>query len=233
MPFGKRLMITIDGPAASGKSSAAKALAKRLGYLYLDTGALYRALAWKVIEEGLALEDLEAVEETCRSTQIELFLKDESCSVCVDGRDVTPFLRRPEVSEAASKIAALEVVRKKFLSLQREIGRKGGVVAEGRDTGTVVFPEADLKFYLDAQSAVRSRRRHQDLVQKGLRIDLGETEHALKERDQNDRQRGLAPLKPADDAIVLDSSELELASVVNRMLQEAAALLPASPSEQD
>lgn len=223
----RKLIIAIDGPAAAGKSSAAKNLAKRLGYLYLDSGALYRAIAWKLLQEGINPESQAEVEAAAQSIQIELRLKGEQTEIWVQEVEATPSLRQPEVTRTSSIISTYSGVRKKLLSIQRSIGSGGGVVMEGRDIGTVVFPEADVKFYLDATTPVRGLRRHKELELKGIPSDLEKTTREIEERDLKDRQRHVAPLKKSEDAIVIDSTPLNLEEVILCMLQEVEKKLAA------
>ncbi len=196
-------------------------LAQRLGYTYLDTGALYRAMAWKMIEDRVTIEDEAEVSLQCKNLNIKLSLIKDATEVKIDGFNATPHLRRPEVSKAASRISSYAAVRKKLLNIQRAIGENGGVVAEGRDMGTVVFPKADLKFYLDAQIETRGNRRYQDLVQAGEKTDPIATIETIAERDRQDQERVHAPLKPAADAICIDSTFLSEKEVVEKMFQEA------------
>ncbi|HZR47167.1 MAG TPA: (d)CMP kinase [Candidatus Manganitrophaceae bacterium] len=216
----KKLIIAIDGPAAAGKSSAAKGLAKRLGYLYLDSGSLYRAMAWKMIQEKANLEAAWEVEALCQPLNIELRLKGETTEIWVDEENVTPHLRLPEVTRVSATISAFPGVRKKLLTIQRLIGGSGGVVVEGRDIGTVVFPEADVKFYLDAATPVRGMRRFKEFQARGVAADLQTTTREIEERDSKDSHRAVAPLKRGADAIVIDSTPLQLEEVIERMVQE-------------
>lgn len=221
----KRLIIAIDGPAAAGKSSAAKALARRLGYLYLDSGALYRALSWKVLQQKINPEIQPEVEAACQPVTIELRQKGEQTEVWVDEVEATPHLRQPEVTKISSIISPYPGVRKKLMAIQRSIGSGGGVVMEGRDIGTVVFPNADIKFYLDATTPVRGLRRHKELEQKGIPSDLEKTTREIEERDLKDSRRHVAPLKKSEDAIVIDSTPLDLDAVIGRMLREVETKL--------
>lgn len=216
----KKLIIAIDGPAAAGKSSAAKGLAKRLGYLYLDSGSLYRAMAWKMIEEKANLEVPWEVEALCQPLNVELRLKGETTEIWVDEVNVTSHLRVPEVTRVSATISAFPGVRKKLLTIQRSIGGAGGVVVEGRDIGTVVFPEADVKFYLDAAIPVRGMRRYKEFEAKGIPADLATTTREIEERDKKDSHRAVAPLKRGADAIVIDSTPLQLDDVIEKMAQE-------------
>lgn len=215
----KQLVITIDGPAAAGKSSAAKLLAKQLRYLYLDSGALYRGIAWKVLRENVDATDEDALEALCKKVDISVQQGESGVRVFVDGQEITGELRTPQVSQIASVISAIRVVRDRLLQLQRSIGDKGGVVIEGRDTGTVVFPDGDVKIYLDALLTVRGERRFQELRAKGIPVDMETTLKEIQERDEKDMNRPIAPLKRADGAVVIDSSTITLSQVVERLME--------------
>lgn len=212
-------IIAIDGPAGSGKSSAARLLAKKLGYIYLDTGALYRAVAWKALNERTDLQDPKAVKALCADLKLILKPSGDTMKVYLGGQDITAEIRTPEVSHAASAVAALAAVRERLLGVQQEIGDRGGVVVEGRDIGTVVFPKADLKFFLEASPDVRMMRRYQELKEQGLAVDLEATRKELDQRDRKDAGREIAPMRPAEDAIRIDTSALPLDEVVAAMLE--------------
>ena len=219
------MIIAIDGPAGVGKSTVAKLLAARLGYLYLDTGALYRAIAWKVLHERVEPADHARVAGLLETTSIHMQFQNGSMQVLVDGRDVTGELRTPEVTSAASIVSAIPRVREWLLPVQRQIGQRGSVVAEGRDIGTRVFPFAPIKFFLDADATVRAERRHRELVAAGHREALETTYQDLSGRDMRDRNRSVAPLVPAADARPIDTSTLNVEQVVAQMMAAVSAAL--------
>ena len=219
----KGLVITIDGPSGAGKSTVSRLLAERLSYIYLDTGALYRALAYKVVKEGISSDDEGQLAELCARTKVSLEKRAGGIRVIIDGEGVTEKIRTEEIGLLASKVSGIPVVRKALFSLQREAGTEGGIVAEGRDMGTVVFPDADCKFYLDAKVAERARRRYDELVLKGTPADYGEVEKDLIARDRQDRERSISPLKVPEDAVIIDSSRMAIADVVAKMMEVVRA----------
>jgi cytidylate kinase len=214
------LIIAIDGPSAAGKSTLAKRLAKDLGFTYLDTGAMYRALALKVLSEGIDISNDAALPELIDRTEIDLAETGGKLKVLLDGEDVSEKIRTPEVSQMASKTSALKVVRHWMLVLQRALGQRGNVVAEGRDIGTVVFPDAEVKIYLDASEQERARRRVEELRKAGRQVSLDETLREMGERDKRDSERDLAPLRKANDAIAIDSTSLDAEALARRVMQE-------------
>src|SRR4030043_2110316 len=216
-PKRKRLTIAIDGPSGAGKSTEGGALAKRLGYLYIDTGAMYRAVALKVKESALVLEDESKLSALVSSLHITFVGKGKETSVLCNGKDVTKAIRSPEISRLASDISKKKVVREALVQKQREMGKEGGVVLEGRDIGTVVFPDADIKFYLDADAEERGRRRFKELVEKGVGVDFKETLEEVIQRDHNDMHRSLSPLKKANDGVLIDSTHRSIEEVVEEM----------------
>jgi cytidylate kinase len=221
------VIIAVDGPVGAGKSTAARLLAKRMGYAYLDTGATYRAIGWKAHAEGTGLNELneESLARLCAHTRIEIELTHDRQRIVVDGKDVTAEIRTPAMSRMASAVAGFAPVRSHLVRMQRQTGlnlegRYGGVVVEGRDIGTVVFPDASVKFYMDADIAERGRRRWEELKGKGLEVDLPEIIKGIMKRDEYDKGRSVDPLRKAPDAIVIDTTCLALEEVVERMLKK-------------
>src|SRR6202050_4463813 len=207
----KKLIIAIDGPVGSGKSTLARRVAEMLGYVYVDTGAMYRALALKALRHKLSPNDADApaLVDLAQDTRRDLGAEKAGQRVCLDGKDVTQEIRSPEVSQAASKIAVNPGVRKVLVAEQRRAGQQGGVVMEGRDIGSVVFPDAQLKIFLTASPEVRAERRWREHQQKGDAIDLARTLEEIIERDRRDRERTTSPLVQAKDAVVVDSTAME------------------------
>ena len=214
----KKFVITIDGPAGAGKSTVSKTLAKKLDYIYLDTGALYRALAYKTLNLKISLDEVSALADLCCNTNVVLKNIDGQMKVYVDGEDVEEKIRTEAVGLAASKISTFAVVRERLLNLQREAGAQGGIVAEGRDMGSVVFPHADYKFYLDAKLEERIKRRYEELLDKGASIEYKTIQKDMFTRDKQDKQREIAPLKAHDDAIIIDSDILSAVEVVEKII---------------
>jgi cytidylate kinase len=219
------MIVAIDGPSGVGKSTVAKLLASRLGFLYLDTGALYRAVAWAVLKHRTEPLDAEAVANLLPKLSLHMEVTNKDVTVSINGQDVTQELRTPPVSAAASVVSAIPAVRAWLLPMQRHIGQKGSVVAEGRDIGTNVFPSAPIKFFLEADPNIRAQRRHRELVAAGHGGAIEQTSADLAGRDDRDRSRAMAPLTPAHDAHHIDTSSLSADEVVNRMLAVVTAKL--------
>src|SRR5579862_1438190 len=211
----KKLIIAIDGPVGSGKSTLARRVAEMLGYVYVDTGAMYRALALKALRHKLssAEPDAHALVDLAQDTRIDLRAEEAGQRVFLDGEDVTLEIRTPEVSQAASKIAVNPGVRQVLVAEQRRAGQQGGVVMEGRDIGSVVFPDAQLKIFLTASPDVRAERRWREHQQRGDKVDLAATLEEVRERDRRDVERKTSPLKRADDAVLVDSSSMDITEV--------------------
>lgn len=216
----KRLLIAIDGPSGAGKSTVARMLAVRLGYCYIESGAMYRALALLALETGTSLDDGAALAKLAANANMRFEWRDSGNRLLLDGRDVTEAIRAPEVTDASSKVSVHADVRREMVRRQRELGREGGVVMEGRDIGTKVFPNADLKIFLDASLEVRSQRRFldQDARRHGT---PGAVLRDLAERDRRDREREQSPLLPAEDAVRIDSTPLNAEQVVAKILKMA------------
>jgi len=207
-------IIAIDGPAASGKSTLGKKLADSLGYLFFDTGVMYRAVTWLALQRGVDVKDEPAVTGLAESVPIDVMppsKKDgRACDVAIEGRDITWEIRNPKVDANVSVVSAYKGVRKALLTQQRRIGQRGEVVMVGRDIGTVVLPEADLKIYLDASAEERARRRYEEIIARGEQADYDEILAKVIERDQIDSNRDVAPLKAADDAITINSDDISI-----------------------
>ena len=216
-------VIAIDGPVGAGKSTVARVLAQRLGYRYVDTGAMYRSVAWQATHGGIDLNDRAAVAEVARAIEIEFVPGAGGQRVVAQGTDVTEAIRSPRMSEGASVVSAYPEVREALVALQRRMGEGGGVVMEGRDIGTVVFPNAEVKIYLDASLDNRARRWHEELRAKGEAITFEGVREALRERDHRDSTRAHSPLRAAPDAVVIDSTTLTVAQVVDEIMRQLPA----------
>jgi cytidylate kinase len=214
------MIIAIDGPAGAGKSTVARIIAQKLGFLYIDTGAMYRALTLKALERKINAKDIPALIEMARSTNIDLTNnQDSSLKILLDGRDVSSPIRQPRITRLVSDIAKIKGVREIMLGLQRKFGKLRDSVLDGRDIGTVVFPDADKKFYIDAEFSVRVRRRYKELKELNQDVTLKDIEKDLRNRDNIDSTREFAPLKKADDAIYIDTTNMSIEEVVQTILE--------------
>jgi len=212
-------IITVDGPAGSGKSTVSRLLARRLKYLYLDTGAMYRAVAFQAKRESLDLKDREKISRLCRDLDLQFKTLDGTTRIFLGSEDISAAIRSPEMDMLSSAISAIKEVREAMTLLQRKMAEKGGVVAEGRDMGTVVFPHADFKFFVDADSRVRAGRRYRERLERGEVVSRGEVEKELRKRDDQDTTRALAPLVPAKDAVIVDTTNMTVEEVVEKMVR--------------
>lgn len=217
--MARPLIIAIDGPAGAGKSTVSKILALRLGFTLVDTGAIYRCVALKARRMGVAFDDQPGLARVLRDLDVRFQMDEEKNHVFLDGADVSEEIRTPDISLAASQVSSRPVVREGLLELQRRLALSAerGAILEGRDIGTVVFPDADLKIFLFADPTVRARRRYEELFQRGHEKPIGEVLAEQNRRDKEDSERDVAPLKPADDAVRIDSTDLPLSEVVHRI----------------
>lgn len=206
--------VAIDGPAGAGKSTIAKLVAKEKGYVYVDTGAMYRGLAIHFLENGIEAEEKEKIAEACKDADVTIRYEDGQQQVYLNGKNITAKLREEAVGNMASKSSAIPEVRAKLLELQRELARKEDVIMDGRDIGTCVLPDADVKVFLTASVETRAKRRYDELVEKGVACDLEEIARDIAERDERDSTREIAPLKQAEDALLVDSSYMTIEEVV-------------------
>lgn len=212
-------IITIDGPAGSGKSTVSRTLAGRLGFVYLDTGAMYRAVALEAKRRGVAIDDGPSLGRLCRDLDIHFEVQGDRNRIYLGRDDVSEEIRTPEMDLLSSSVSAVREVREAMTEVQRRIGAQGNVVAEGRDMGTVVFPESRRKFFITASRAVRAERRYRERVARGEKVDRQRVEEELERRDRQDESRDIAPLRPAADALLVDTSEMSIDGVVTLILE--------------
>jgi CMP/dCMP kinase len=217
----RKITIAIDGPAASGKSTTAREVAQHLGYIYIDTGAMYRAVTLKALEEEISVRDINKVAQLAEKVKIEFGKNNQKTIIYLDGKDVSDDIRAPRIDQQISPVAANPEVRKVMVKKQQEMGRHGGVILDGRDIGTVVFPKAELKIYMLASVEVRALRRKREMEQKGLEIDLDKIENDIRYRDRQDMGRSHGPLKKAEDALEIDTTRLTIEQQVDLILKLA------------
>lgn len=210
--------VAIDGPAGAGKSTIAKLVAKEKGYIYVDTGAMYRGLAIHFFDKGIQPQETEKVIEACKDAEVTIAYEDAVQHVYLNGKDISSRLRNEEVGNMASVTSAIPEVRKKLLELQQNLAKTQNVIMDGRDIGTCVLPHADVKVYLTASVETRAKRRYQELQEKGEDCNLEEIAHDIEERDRRDMTREIAPLKQAEDAVLVDSSDMTIAEVVKTIV---------------
>lgn len=214
----KKIVVAIDGPAGAGKSTIAKLAAEKLGYAYIDTGAMYRSVAWKFLQTGKAFDE-DFISGLSKTMLIDFKPEAKINRVFVDGTEVTDAIRTPEVTAIVSRVAAIGAVREAMVDQQRRMGETGGVLMDGRDIGTVVFPNAQLKIFLTASVEERARRRYAEMVAKGQQVDLQQLQADIAERDKQDSERAISPLRQAEDALLLDTSDMGISEVTDRILQ--------------
>ena len=214
----KKIVVAIDGPAGAGKSTIAKLAAEKLGYAYIDTGAMYRSVAWKFLQTGKAFDEA-LISDLARTMIIEFKPEASVNRVFVDGTEVTDAIRSSQVTANVSRVAAIGEVRQAMVAQQRRMGESGGVLMDGRDIGTVVFPNAQLKIFLTASVEERALRRYKELVAKGQQVDLAQLQEDIARRDKQDSERAISPLRQAEDALLLDTSDMNIAQVTARILQ--------------
>ena len=213
------MIIAIDGPAGSGKSTVAQLIASRLNFKYIETGSMYRAVAWKAQQEGIDPEDAERISEVARTISVEFLPGTERQKVIVDGEDLTPLLKTEVIGRLAAIVAANKTVREIMVAQQQKMGQGGNVVMDGRDIGTVVFPEADKKFFMVADQKERAQRRHEEIKVKSPEVTFEKIYEQLQQRDFEDENREVSPLVPAKDSILLDTTQMSIDDVVNHMIE--------------
>lgn len=227
----KKLSVAIDGPAGAGKSSVSKILASRLGYAYLDTGAMYRAITYTVLQKGI--KDHDAIAEMTEKLEMEVHPDKDTMHVIVDGSDVTPYIRTPEVSSYVSEVSSIGGVRTAMVTIQRKQAEKGGIVLDGRDIGTTVLPDADVKIFLTASVHTRAVRRFKELTEGHPEMTMEEVEEEISKRDYLDSHREISPLKQADDAILLDNGDMTLEETAEAIIDVCNKKFPGFAGKEE
>ena len=211
------MIVAIDGPAGTGKGTVAKLISERLDFVYIDTGAMYRCITLKMIRENISLDEEEKIKDLLERTKITFKNLDDKQHVYLDGEDVSDLIRKPNVNELVSPVSAIKIIRIKMVELQRKLGEEGNVIMEGRDITTVVFPNAEVKIYLDAKLEIRAERRYKELVERGNNVTYEDTLESIRKRDKNDMEKEMGALKIADDAIVIDTSNMTIEEVYDKI----------------
>ena len=211
------MIVAIDGPAGTGKGTVAKLISERLDFVYIDTGAMYRCITLKMIRENISLNEEEKIKDLPERTKITFKNLSDKQHVYLDGEDVSDLIRKPNVNELVSPVSAIKIIRIKMVELQRKLGEEGNVIMEGRDITTVVFPNAEVKIYLDAKLEIRAERRYKELVERGNNVTYEDTLESIRKRDKNDMEKEMGALKIAEDAVVIDTSNMTIEEVYDKI----------------
>lgn len=211
------MIVAIDGPAGTGKGTVAKLISERLDFVYIDTGAMYRCITLKMIRENISLDEEEKIKDLLERTKITFKNLDDKQHVYLDGEDVSDLIRKPNVNELVSPVSAIKIIRIKMVELQRKLGEEGNVIMEGRDITTVVFPNAEVKIYLDAKLEIRAERRYKELIARGNDVTYEDTLESIRKRDKNDMEKEMGALKIAEDAVVIDTSNMTIEEVYDKI----------------
>ena len=211
------MIVAIDGPAGTGKGTVAKLISERLDFVYIDTGAMYRCITLKMIRENISLNEEEKIKDLLERTKITFKNLSDKQHVYLDGEDVSDLIRKPNVNELVSPVSAIKIIRIKMVELQRKLGEEGNVIMEGRDITTVVFPNAEVKIYLDAKLEIRADRRYKELVERGNNVTYEDTLESIRKRDKNDMEKEMGALKIAEDAVVIDTSNMTIEEVYDKI----------------
>lgn len=211
------MIVAIDGPAGTGKGTVAKLISERLDFVYIDTGAMYRCITLKMIRENISLDEEEKIKDLLERTKITFKNLDDKQHVYLDGEDVSDLIRKPNVNELVSPVSAIKIIRIKMVELQRKLGEEGNVIMEGRDITTVVFPNAEVKIYLDAKLEIRAERRYKELIARGNDVTYEDTLESIRKRDKNDMEKEMGALKIAEDAVIIDTSNMTIEEVYDKI----------------